>query len=36
MMATFTINTKKWETKKWETGINATVTNIKEVKAFIN
>ena len=23
-------------TKKWKTGINATVTNIKEVKAFIN
>ena len=30
-MATSTINTKKWET-----GINATATNIKEVKAFIN
>ena len=24
------------DTEKWETGINATVTNIKEVKAFIN
>ena len=24
------------DTKKWETGINATVTNIKEVKVFIN
>ena len=23
-------------TKKWETGIDITVTNIKEVKAFIN
>ena len=23
-------------TEKWETGINATVINIKEVKAFIN
>ena len=30
-MATFAINIKKWET-----GINATVTNIKKVKAFIN
>ena len=30
-MATFTINTKKWETR-----IDATVTNIKEVKAFVN
>ena len=39
-MATFTINTKKFtsaiDTEKWETGINATATNIKEVKAFIN
>ena len=35
-MTTSTINTKKWETKKWETGINATITNITEVKAFIN
>ena len=24
------------DTKKWKTEINATVTNIKEVKAFIN
>ena len=24
------------DTKKWKTGINATVTNIKEVKAFVN
>ena len=24
------------DTEKWETGINATVTDIKEVKAFIN
>ena len=31
MMATSAINTKKWKT-----GINMTVTNIKEVKAFIN
>ena len=23
-------------TKKWETGINATATNIKEVKVFVN
>ena len=30
-MATSAINTKKWET-----GIDATVTDIKEVKAFIN
>ena len=30
-MATSTINTKKWETE-----INATVTNIKEVRAFID
>ena len=30
-MATSAINTKKQET-----GINATVTNIKEVKAFVN
>ena len=30
-MATSVINTKKWETK-----INATATNIKEVKAFID
>ena len=39
-MATFTINTKKFtsaiDTEKWETGINATATDIKEVKAFIN
>jgi len=28
--------TSVMDTKKWETGINATVTNIKEVKAFIN
>ena len=35
-MATSAINTKKWETEKWETEINATVTDIKEVKAFIN
>ena len=31
MMATFAI-----DTKKWETGIDVTVTDIKEVKAFIN
>ena len=30
-MVIFAINTKKWETK-----IDTTVTNIKEVKAFIN
>ena len=24
------------DTKKWKTGINATATNIKEVKAFVN
>ena len=24
------------DTKKWETGIDATVTNIKEVKVFID
>ena len=24
------------DTKKWETGIDATATNIKEVKAFID
>ena len=24
------------DTEKWKTGIDATVTNIKEVKAFIN
>ena len=39
-MATFVINTKKSTSviniKKWKTGIDATATNIKEVKAFIN
>ena len=30
-MATSAINTEKWET-----GIDATVTNAKEVKAFVN
>ena len=39
-MAIFAINTKKStsaiDIEKWETGINATATNIKEVKAFIN
>ena len=30
-MATSTI-----DTKKWETGIDATVTNIKEVKVFVD
>ena len=30
-MATSAINTEKWET-----GINATATNTKEVKAFID
>ena len=28
--------TSAMNTKKWETGINTTVTNIKEVKAFID
>jgi len=28
--------TSTMDTKKWETGINATVTDIKEVKAFVN
>ena len=31
MMATSAI-----DTEKWETGINATITDIKEVKAFVN
>ena len=39
-MATSAINTKKFtsaiDTKKWETRINATITDIKEVKAFVN
>ena len=39
-MATFVINTEKStsviDTEKWKTGINATVTDIKEVKVFIN
>ena len=39
-MATSAINTKKStpaiDTEKWETRINATITDIKEVKAFIN
>ena len=35
-MATSAINTKKQETEKWETGINATITDITEVKVFIN
>ena len=39
-MATSVINTEKFtsaiDTKKWETRINITVTNIKEVKVFIN
>ena len=39
-MATSVINTEKFifviDTKKWKTGINATVTNIKKIKAFIN
>ena len=30
-MATSAINTEKWET-----GINATATNIKEIKAFVD
>ena len=28
--------TSAMDTEKWETGIDATVTNIKEVKAFVN
>ena len=28
--------TSAMDTEKWETGINATVTDIKEVKAFVN
>ena len=39
-MATSAINTEKStsaiDTEKWETGIDATVTDIKEVKAFID
>ena len=35
-MATSAMNTEEWETEKWETGIDATATDIKEVKAFIN
>src|SRR6266702_1237039 len=39
-MATSAMNTKKStsaiDTEKWETGINATATDIKEVKAFVD
>ena len=39
-MAISVINTEKFtfviDTEKWKTKINATATNIKEVKAFIN
>ena len=35
-MATSAMNTEKWETEKWETGIDATVTDITEVKAFVD
>jgi len=39
-MATSAMNIKKStsavDTEKWETGIDATVTDIKEVKAFVN
>ena len=39
-MATSAINTKKStsviDTEKWKTGIDATATNIKEVKAFVD
>ena len=39
-MATSIINTEKStsviDTEKWKTGIDATVTDIKEVKAFID
>jgi len=28
--------TSATDTKKWETEINATATNIKEVKVFVN
>ena len=34
--STSAIDTEKWDTEKWETGIDATVTNIKEVKAFVD
>jgi len=29
-------STSAIDTEKWETGIDATVTDIKEVKAFVN
>ena len=39
-MATSVMNTEKStsviDTEKWKTGIDATATDIKEVKAFIN
>jgi len=35
-MATSAMATSATNTEKWETGINATTTNIKEVKAFVN
>ena len=34
--STSAIDTEKWDTEKWETGIDATVTDIKEVKAFVD
>ena len=35
-MATSAMNTEKWETEKQESRINVTVTDIKEVKAFVD
>jgi hypothetical protein len=35
-MATSAMNTSAINTVKWETGIDATVTDIEEVKAFVN
>ena len=39
-MVTSVINTEKFtsiiDTEKWKTRIDTTITNIKEVKAFIN
>jgi len=35
-MATSAMATSAMDTEKWETGIDATVTDIKEVKAFVD
>ena len=35
-ITTSAIATSAIDTEKWETGIDATITNIKEVKAFVN